>query len=271
MLIKEKIILEILDSLNKNILNLKKQWDSDLGYAKHFFVDNLLNEEVAKFAYQNFPMNKGFQLNQFSSFRERKKTFTRIDLLDKIIPNITDAFHDDRIIKKISEITSINALECDASLYAGGLSIMSNGDFLNPHIDNSHDSKRKRYRRLNLLYYLTPGWELKYGGNLELWNKNVTKKITILSKFNRLVIMNTNNLSWHSVNRVNVDKSRSCLSNYYFSKNSPNNKDYYNVTSFTGRPEETLKRSFGIMDNYLRQKFSTIFNVSRGKKYKRVN
>ena len=36
---------------------------------------------------------------------------------------------------------------------------MTEGDFLNPHIDNSHDAKRERYRRLNLLYYVSPGWE----------------------------------------------------------------------------------------------------------------
>ena len=29
---------------------------------------------------------------------------------------------------------------------------MDLGHFLNPHIDNSHDAKRERYRRFNLLY-----------------------------------------------------------------------------------------------------------------------
>lgn len=271
MLTKDKIILKILDRLNDNFFYLKKQWETDNDCAKYFFVDNLLDEKVANFVYENFPMYKGFKLNQFNSFRERKKTFTKIDYLDEIISNVTDAFHDDRIVKKISEITSINALEADPSLYAGGLSMMSSGDFLNPHIDNSHDSQRKKYRRLNLLYYVTPNWELEFGGNLELWDKNVNNKKTILSKFNRLVVMNTNHVSWHSVKKVNQDKYRCCLSNYYFSENSPNGINYHHVTSFTGRPGEILKRSYGAIDNYIRQKVSTIFNVSRGKKYKRDN
>ena len=32
---------------------------------------------------------------------------------------------------------------------------MPQGNYLKPHLDNSHDRDRKRYRVLNLLYYVT--------------------------------------------------------------------------------------------------------------------
>ena len=35
---------------------------------------------------------------------------------------------------------------------------MSEGCFLNPHIDNSHDRNLENYRRLNLLYYVNKDW-----------------------------------------------------------------------------------------------------------------
>jgi Rps23 Pro-64 3,4-dihydroxylase Tpa1-like proline 4-hydroxylase len=35
---------------------------------------------------------------------------------------------------------------------------MSKGAYLRPHLDNSHDKNRKRYRVVNLLYYVTPDW-----------------------------------------------------------------------------------------------------------------
>ena len=94
--------------------------------------------------------------------------------------------------------------------------MMSKEDFLNPHIDNSHDRDKKRYRKLNLLYYVTPGWEEGFGGNFELWDEKVKKERDNF-KFNRLVIMETNKQSWHSVNIVITDKIRCCVSNYYFS------------------------------------------------------
>ncbi len=35
---------------------------------------------------------------------------------------------------------------------------MSKGVYLRPRLDNSHDKNRKRYRVVNLLYYVTPEW-----------------------------------------------------------------------------------------------------------------
>ena len=98
--------------------------------------------------------------------------------------------------------------------------MMGADDFLNPHIDNSHDSKRETYRRLNLLYYITPDWSAENGGNLELWDKKVQNPKQIVSHFNRLVVMETNKKSWHSVEPVSVERGRCCISNYYFSKQS---------------------------------------------------
>ena len=62
------------------------------------------------------------------------------------------------IIVKLFKI-KIDNLEFDETLYAGGISLMKNKDFLNPHLDNSHDKDKKKYRRLNLLYYVTPDWK----------------------------------------------------------------------------------------------------------------
>ena len=38
---------------------------------------------------------------------------------------------------------------------------MFEGDFLNPHVDNSHDANREKYRRLNLLFYVSPDWKMR--------------------------------------------------------------------------------------------------------------
>ena len=116
--------------------------------------------------------------------------------------------------------------------------------FLNPHIDNSHDRKLKKFRRLNLLYYVCKDWNpIKDGGELLLFPDGIkNKEVNISCNFNRLVIMRTDNRSLHAVRKVNSkDNRRKCISNYYFSKTSPLGKNYYHSTSFKGFKNEYLK------------------------------
>ena len=53
---------------------------------------------------------------------------------------------------------------------------MKKNQFLNPHLDNSHDKDRSRWHVLNLLYYVTPNWQEDFGGNLELWTNGLQEK-----------------------------------------------------------------------------------------------
>jgi Rps23 Pro-64 3,4-dihydroxylase Tpa1-like proline 4-hydroxylase len=248
---------------------LSRQWQNPEGTpTRHFIVDDLLDAATAKRVQQAFPENAAIW-NHRSSFRERKKTFAKVDAIDPLIAAMTDAFHLDVVLKSVSRVTGLVGLEADPELYAGGISMMGKGDFLNPHIDNSHDAPRRRYRRLNLLYYISPDWRDDFGGNFELWDPKVERPRQITSKYNRLVVMETNKFSWHSVNPVQVDRNRCCISNYYFSKASPEQADYYHVTSFVGRPGQSLARAFGRVDNFARQWIAVTFKVSRGKSEQR--
>ena len=113
------------------------------------------------------------------SFREKKKTSANLDAYDPILSEVTYALQDYAVIDCIAELVDLKEIEPDPLLYAGGLSMMFKGDFLNPHLDNSHDGNRSRYRRLNLLYYVTLDWKAEYGGNLELWNEDRTAAKTV--------------------------------------------------------------------------------------------
>lgn len=213
-------------------------------------IDDLLPAEVAARFSQVFPAFDEMRL--LDSFRERKYTSKSLDKFDPLIADITFAFQDERIIKKVAELTGIKDAVGDPHLYAGGISAMSKGHFLNPHIDNSHDGEQKNYRVLNLLYYVSPNWKAENGGNLELWDEKVTKPVEIPSLFNRLVLMSTNDKAWHSVNAVKTDGIRYCISNYYFSPHSPNDYETFHVTYFMARPEQKLRRLITKIDSDIR-------------------
>ena len=207
----------------------------------YFLIDDLLPEEIAKEIYATFPTDLStMQIKK--SLREHKYVAAQMNKYNPQLEEIIYAFQDQRIVQIMEEITGLDKLEPDTLLYAGGISAMAKDHFLNPHLDNSHDKDRNRYRVLNLLYYVSPDWKLENGGNLELWPDGPQNQpITIESKFNRLVVMVTNLYSWHSVSKVMVNQTRCCVSNYYFSKYSAADKDYFHITSFRGRPEEKIK------------------------------
>lgn len=218
--------------------------------VRHCVIDDLFPDELARRIHAAFPDPTRMRL--LKSFRETKFTSKQFDDFDPLLKDVTFAIQSARVIEVVESITGIAQQVPDPRLYAGGLSMMGRGHFLNPHIDNSHDGDRRLYRTLNLLYYVTPDWSLESGGNLELWNAGVRERVTVVSRFNRLALMETHPMSWHSVSPVAVDRVRCCVSNYYFSALSPTGRDYFNVTSFSAPPEQPVRRLIATADNLLR-------------------
>jgi len=231
---------------------LQRQWLAPAGTAtRHLVMDEVFPPGWAAAIHDAFPPDARSFVRR-ESLKEHKSVSGPLNALPPLLTEVVYAFQDRRIVERVGEITGMRELEPDPLLYAGGLSMMFRGDFLNPHIDNSHDLKRQRYRRLNLLYYTAPDWTLEDGGNFELWDPSGHVPRTIVSTANRLVIMCTDRHSLHSVSPVRSDRPRCCVSNYYFSKQSPTGEDYFHVTSFWGRPEQPVRRLLGSVDNFAR-------------------
>jgi len=215
-------------------------------------IDNLLPDEIAHEIYAAFPSPE--EMTAYKSLRENKRIAAQMDLYNPLLEEAVFAFQDNRIVKIVEEITGLKEMIPDEHLYAGGISLMATGNFLNPHLDNSHDNDRQHYRVLNLLYYCTPDWDINNGGNLELWDNGMNKPQRVIhSKFNRLALMITNKSSIHSVSKVVAQGKRCCVSNYYFSEKPAEANEYFHVTSFYGRPEEPVKNIFLRLDAFVRQ------------------
>jgi Rps23 Pro-64 3,4-dihydroxylase Tpa1-like proline 4-hydroxylase len=249
------LIFEKLASGKESLKTAFRNSDSGIRY---FFVDDLLPEEIALRIHEAFPGHSQMMLKK--SLREDKYVAAQMDLYHPLLEEIIYAFQDERIVKIVGEICGIKQLLPDENLYAGGISLMGKNQFLNPHLDNSHDKDRSLWRVLNLLYYVTPGWKEEYGGNLELWPNGLENpQITIHSKFNRLAVMETHNNSLHSVSPVVFEGYRCCVSNYYFSESPLLESDRFHVTSFRGRPENKFSDLILRMDTFLRMALRKVF------------
>lgn len=239
--------------LERDLDKIRQDFNTPKGATKtrHAAIDQLLPAEIAHQIYEAFPPLEEMRL--MSSFREQKYTSKAFDKFAPLLADASLALQAPETIKIVEKITGVPKMVGDPQFYAGGLSVMATGQFLNPHIDNSHDGNRQNYRVLNLLYYVTPDWKQENGGNLELWDAKVRSPVEIHSAFNRLVLMETNELSWHSVNSVKTQGKRCCVSNYYFSPHSPNNgRETFHITFFKARPEQPFLRLVSTADGYLR-------------------
>lgn len=269
---EQAYVERIVDNITKHAAQLKADFARDRHPVQSRFaiLDNVLPEADVKRIHAGFPPVA--QMRLMSSFREKKYTSKALDTMDGVIRDAVFAFQSPEVLQAVGKITGMRGLIADPSLYAGGISAMTQGQFLNPHIDNSHEMTRTYYRRINVLFYVTPDWKATGGGNLELWDTRVRQPTEIASLFNRLVIMETNRVSWHGVNPVRQAGTRCCVSNYYFSEESPEGRPYFHVTSFSARPEQPLARIRASADNVLRNCLRMIAKGGLAKKdvYKRA-
>jgi len=207
------------------------------GRIPSFAIDGLLPEEIATAIYGAFPPPTEMVLKK--TLGQLKYVGYQMNRYHPLLEETIYAFQDPRVVELVSRIAAIPQLLPDENLYAGGISLMVRGHYLNPHLDNSHDIQRVNYRALNLLYYATPGWQEEFGGHLELWERGPGKpQRTLHSRFNRLVVMQTDERSWHSVSEVVHPGNRCCVSNYYFSPQPVGKDAAYHVTSFRGWPRQ---------------------------------
>lgn len=213
-------------------------------------IDNFLPVSIARKIFISFPSFK--EMKFFDNFQEKKYVSSNLEKFKPVIADLTRSFQHSEFVKKIAEFTEIKGLQGDLRFQDSRICAMAKGHFLNPHLDSSHDSDGKNFRVLNILYYCTPDWKTEYGGNLEIWDENITEAIEIPSLFNRLVLMETDEKAWHSVNKVRKDSARCNISNYYFSPQSPNDLKTNYATRFKARPEQKFRRILTKVGNDMR-------------------
>ena len=258
---KEQLIDLILHRLNERKEDLIKQFflKHPITVARHFILDDFLPLEVAEEIYNQFP--KPSKMRLLNSPGELKFKYSYVKDESSLLKDIYLAIQDSKVIRVIEEITGIMNQVSNQSKNTGIISTLLKGHYINPHLDNSHDVDKKLYQTLNLLYYVSPNWHLKNGGNYELWDESVKSRIIVPSLFNRLVVTETNQTSWHSVNPVVCNQSRCCILNYYYSEQPPRHKEYFHASSIfkkliIPRPEQKIRRAIFNIQNYLVSAFS---------------
>lgn len=145
----------------------------------------------------------------------------------------------------LSYVFEIPNLLADPQLAGGGIHQTGPRGHLDVHLDFNYIKERKLFRRLNILLYLNKDWDESWGGNIELWDDKVKNCIhSFPPTFNRCVIFETNDVSYHGVTAVQCpeDHSRKSFAGYYYTVEEPNWwEGKAHSTRFKARPDEKLK------------------------------
>ncbi len=244
-----------------------------VGWPYPFTVlDNFLPPKTAMLAAQAFPPVTDESWIHYLHYNERKHGLNKWDAIPEPLKEVIQELNSPRFLALLEKITGIRGLLADDLLEGGGLHQSSRNGFLNVHADFTvHPLRPTWRRRVNLLIYLNPEWNPDWGGNLELWTRDMNRcEKEIQPLFNRAVIFNTDDDSFHGVpNPIQCpeDQSRSSLALYYFteSKELP----VMRPTNYQARPEDGwrsaliwadkqlvagythLKRRLGLNDNFV--------------------
>ena len=148
--------------------------------------------------------------------------------LKKEIPFTTliiDYLNSKEFLEYLKELTGHDNLYCDPILLGGGVHKIKKGGKLSVHYDyNTHPGTLHK-RKLNLLIYMNKNWKKEYNGNLELWERDLSRKIVDIEPiFNRAVLFDVENAPHcHPIPLDTPDfVSRYSLALYYFVEEIPN-------------------------------------------------
>lgn len=190
----------------------------------HIVLDNFLAEHVVKGVVDEYPDLSGFSDGvSFKDDHSIKLGSHGFGHLSGTGLALVSFLQSDVFLEWLSLLTGISEpLISDPYLEGGGYHEISPGGYLKVHVDFARHKKTNLDRRLNLLIYLNPGWDARWGGELGLFDPNDLKSPvkTVSRILNRCVIFSTTSYTYHghpSPLSCPQDRRRRSLALYYYS------------------------------------------------------
>ncbi len=172
----------------------------------HVVIDDFFLPEVVEQLLKDFPAYNSDVWNaHYNNAIENKKACNHWDKFPAMTYAVMHYLCSTGFENTVSEITGKQGVQADIGLHGGGWHAHATAGKLNIHLDYSIHPKLQLERHYNLIIYLTPDWNPAWGGGLELWSHdldtNTAKEcvVTIENKFNRAVLFDTTQYSWHGL------------------------------------------------------------------------
>ena len=250
-----------LNTLHQSLVNDSIKYKNSDPFP-HIVLDNFLSSDGAAEAMEGFC---GVNWSAYKHFNENKNGSNKKNSFGPKLSNVIDALNSAEFLSYLSELTGINNLIADTHLGSGGVHRSTRGGFLNIHADFTvHPYRSNWHRRLNVLVYLNEEWDSTWGGELELWDTDMSCCVEkIAPVFNRCVVFNTNYDSYHGHPEAMTCPEgtwRKSIALYYYTLADEDVKTV--ATNYRPRPQD-IRMSRLLM--YLDKKAVSVFHFLKGK------
>ena len=209
----------------------------------HIVMDDFIDEKLLDRVLEEFPSPHKLNWRKYNDTRQVKLASEDESWFGPATRELMLNLNSGILIKFLESLTGIYGIFSDPHFRGGGLHQVERGGSLKVHTDFNWYARLQAHRRLNLLLYLNKDWKDEYGGHLELWNKEMTKRYQqILPIFNRCVIFSTTDTSYHGHPEPLTcpeGMTRKSLALYYYSATRPKEEcSDPHSTIFKKRPGE---------------------------------
>lgn len=186
----------------------------------HIIVDGLFEHQRLLDLVAKFPNVKDKRWWVYDNPLEKKFALNDLSQTDHIFSEFFDEVNSSEFVSSLSRLVGIPSLVGDPALRGGGLHQTLPCGKLDVHEDFNVHSELNAFRRVNMIVYLNVGWVPTWGGELQLWEPDMSKcAVTILPIFNRSVMFRTDRGSNHGHPEMLAcpsGTSRKSLAVYYY-------------------------------------------------------
>jgi len=233
---------------------------------KFLIIDEFLDASAANQLSKYFPSLAKMNVN-YNGLNEKKTEHSSFSELNNYFTQLKEKFFQQSFVNLIQKITGLEKLHLTNDRYGYGLHQGGKGSFLDIHIDYNLHPVEKKQRRLNLLLFLSHKWEDTWGGDLQFWNQDVTNCMrSIKPVFNRCVIFECNEISYHGYNKITCPDNITRKSFYLYFFSSPTVKLSFHDTVFKPKPNDSKLKKFKVklkevIKNQIKR---TLYNLRSG-------
>ena len=196
---------------------------------RHVVIDDFLDAGFAAQLLAQFPAFEQGNARNEAGELGGKSTIERIRALGAAYEQLDDIVRTREFLDFVGRLTGIPDLLYDPHYFGGGTHENRDGQDLDPHIDFNRHPIEPWHRRLNLIVYLNHEWQDDWGGSLELHSdpRSPDDRVDLVTPlYNRCVIFETTESSWHGFSRITLPDDRKSLSRksialYFYTNDRP--------------------------------------------------
>jgi Rps23 Pro-64 3,4-dihydroxylase Tpa1-like proline 4-hydroxylase len=227
---------------------LKNEYTTAIPFP-HIVLNDFLPNDMLDRVLDEFPSNTlagATVFNEGYIGGKRKVEFNPTYLSSPYIRSLFFFFSSAPFVQFLEGMTDIKGLIPDPFFQGGGLHEIATGGKLGIHADFRIHRRLALQRRINVLIYLNKGWQPEWGGDLELWDRDMKTCVhRIEPLFNRCVVFNTDADSFHghpdALNTPEGITRKSIALFYYTASQAVYDEIQDKTTNFRLRPDEDLQ------------------------------